>query len=420
MKKLLKISVILCSLSLLAGWVNVKASEPSYEVHNAELELTKRQVSVKVNDTIDPHSLVVSGVYDSIEYPVIDTSEVGSKYLVYKVTKGRSQVTKVIEINVTDHEGPIIYGEAELELRFESEFDITTAYEAIDEIDGFVEVEIDGEIDRSTPGEYEIYIVAVDSSNNETRKEVTIIILEDPEVVARNERNQEYKGLVNEALNLNQALLANTSVTEIENMLYRVNQALNYDSDYDTELSSLSNELTAKLQRAQAFYEPVDVITPTTPNPTPAPTPAPAPESSSQWNVTLTRYGMDCVGCRVVNGVAHTSHGIALTSNSVRQPDGTWQQGITYNGRYIFAGNSSHTKCTLLTLYDHPYEGMGITQGQPIYGIMADNGGFGYNHLDLFVGTETNLNAVYIANAGARPYAVITGFATFTGSGCSW
>lgn len=133
----------------------------------------------------------------------------------------------------------------------------------------------------------------------------------------------------------------------------------------------------------------------------------------------FTRYGADCAGCtRVGGGVAASASGIRVTTTSVQQSDGTWQEGITYDGRYLFATSSDIPMCTLITIEDHPYSGMGVNQSEPIHGIIGDRG-VGPNHLDFFVGSEKTLNKVRPVS-NATPTVTITGFGEWTGRGCNF
>ncbi len=412
-------------------WFNFEAMENEPKPSQLELNISTEEVLVDYEEEFDASSMVLSGSYDQLLLPIVDTSIYGPQVITFMATLDQQQVKVNRTIFVKDDIAPVIEGEELIELKYDSEFDILSVFSVTDNIDENLELELIGDLDRLTAGEYPLQVKAVDSSNNETVYDFLVVVNEDPEILLLQERNEEFSTLVDSANQLNQTLLADTSVTAIESMLNQVNNAKALESDYQESLNQLSIELSAKLERAVEFYkEPeVSAVGPTVaaPVPTPAPTPvtpsapAPAPQpADNSFSVTMTRYGMDCVGCVVRDGVAHTSHGIALSANAVRQPNGVWQNGITYNGRFIIAGNRNHVKCTLISIYDHPYEGRGIVQGQPIHGIMADNGAFGYNHLDLFVGTETNINAVWVANPAARPYAIITGFATFTGNGCSF
>ena len=133
----------------------------------------------------------------------------------------------------------------------------------------------------------------------------------------------------------------------------------------------------------------------------------------------FTRYGADCAGCtRLGGGVSASASGIRVTTTSILQPDGTWLEGITYGGRYLFASNSDLPMCTLITIDNHSYSGMGVNPDEPIYGIIGDRG-VGANHLDFFVGSEKTLNKVS-PTSNSTPTVTITGFGEWTGRGCNF
>lgn len=251
------ILLLLAVMISTGGWViptqDVQAIDP-VEPEKVELVLTSADIRVKQDDNVDPMNYVVSGTFDSIDYSIIDTSEVGPQLVVYVATKGQETIKLSKIVRVVDIYGPVIEGDDEQVLSFESEFVIESDYVAIDEVDGEVEVVLVGDVDRSTPGEYAVQVQATDSSDNTTTKDITVIISEDPEVVARRERNAEYSVLVVDAQNLINTLLEDTSVSEVEDMLYRVYDAKDLDSDYQVELTNLYSELSAKLDRVEDYY----------------------------------------------------------------------------------------------------------------------------------------------------------------------
>ena len=115
----------------------------------------------------------------------------------------------------------------------------------------------------------------------------------------------------------------------------------------------------------------------------------------SFFNAKTTMYGVDCVGCGgQFTGRGNTGTGIKLDVNQgVMQPDGSWKQGITYNGYYIVAADKSLPIGTILKISNHGYSGSGITPGQPFYAMVLDRGGgIRGNHLDLYAGSEKNLS----------------------------
>lgn len=109
----------------------------------------------------------------------------------------------------------------------------------------------------------------------------------------------------------------------------------------------------------------------------------------------ITTYGVDCYGCYNENGFGGTAGGIKVSTDAVKQSDGTWKQGITYDGYYIVATNQSIPFGTIVEVSNHGYLGYGLQPGVPFQAIVMDRGAMGVNHIDLFVGSEKN-NAMHI------------------------
>lgn len=241
---------------------NAKADEivEPVVVEPVELVLTKADLSVKQFEKVNPMDYVVSGTFDTIDYSIVNTNETGTQNITYTAHKGDESIKLTKVIKVLDTKAPVIEGEDSVELSYGSEYVIESEFTAHDEVDGDVTVNLVADIDRSVSGEHTVVLTAVDSSGNEATKEVIITVLEDPEVIALRERNEEFSVLVDNAYALNNTVLANTSVSEIENMIYAVSDAMNYTSDYESDLSNLYTELSAKLVRAEDFYAPAPVV----------------------------------------------------------------------------------------------------------------------------------------------------------------
>ena len=117
----------------------------------------------------------------------------------------------------------------------------------------------------------------------------------------------------------------------------------------------------------------------------------------------ITTYGVDCTGCYHNNGFGGTASGVKVSWNpSVRQSDGTWKTGITYEGYYIVATNSSIPLGSIIEISNHGYSGYGLVPGQTFYAMVLDRGAMGENHLDLFVGAEGGKTGVTV-NRAYRP-----------------
>ncbi|MEA5026911.1 MAG: hypothetical protein VB012_04545 [Erysipelotrichaceae bacterium] len=138
------------------------------------------------------------------------------------------------------------------------------------------------------------------------------------------------------------------------------------------------------------------------------------PEIGSVFFPTnIWRYGSDCAGCYAdAEGYAGTSSGIAIGTHSVRQADGTWEDGITYEGYYIVASSTKLPLCTIVEISNHSFSGEGLEPGVSFKAIIADRG-VPENTLDLFVGSETNLSLVRMTSKQS-PKVTIIGFGTKT------
>lgn len=289
MNKNAKITALLALTTLLGGWAlpsrDVKAKN-TFALEGVALEVTTAEVQVDQNSNFDPSTLVVTGTFDSLDHSIVDTTKPGLTAVTFIARKGLETIKLSKTINIRDGVAPEITGDDVVELRFQSDFDILSAYTATDNFDTEVKLELEGEVDRETAGEYTVVVKATDSSNNETTKEVKVTVLEDPEVVARNQRNEEYAGLIQEAHALNNQYLSETSVSSIESMLNRVSSASNQDSDHIDELKGLTSELSSKLERAKEYHAPAAPVQTTTTTVTSGPTNV-APRASS----TVNTYG---------------------------------------------------------------------------------------------------------------------------------
>jgi len=110
----------------------------------------------------------------------------------------------------------------------------------------------------------------------------------------------------------------------------------------------------------------------------------------------ITKYGYDCVGCEIkFDGAADTYSSVRVRNLEVRQADGTWKDGITYEGYYIFAADRAFPICTVVEVTNHTFNGMGLVSGEPFKAIVLDRGSaIKTTHLDLYVGSERNINVV--------------------------
>ena len=127
---------------------------------------------------------------------------------------------------------------------------------------------------------------------------------------------------------------------------------------------------------------------------------------------TISRYGFDCVGCGAAGATTATMASmLQVSGTAVRQSNGTWKQGITYDGYYLVAADKAFPLCTVLEISNHHFSGSGIEEGVPFRVLVADRGGaITTNRLDFFIGSENYLDTV-IHNANSKGTKVtVVGF----------
>lgn len=330
-----------------------------------KVELSNNQINIEQNQKFDPASIITGGNYDKLDLPIVDTSQAGQQHLIYHVSKGVSSLEMQVVLNVMDKNAPKFIKKArKVTADFDEKgLDLTEFFEASDEVDGKLEVKISGDYNLKKAGTYKLVASATDKSNNTTTHEFELVVKEEPK---KEEPKKEEKKAT---------------------------------AKKQEEKSKDNN----KEKNSQSKKEKVPT------------------DNGSGFNIRLTRYGFDCGGCSVNSqGFSHSASGVAFSANAIRQNDGSWQEGYTYHGYYVFAANSKYPLCTTFLIYDHPYSGSGIVQGQPIKGIVLDRGGLPEDLFDLFVGSEHNLDTIRNVGSSKDARLVITGQATRTANGCSF
>ena len=109
---------------------------------------------------------------------------------------------------------------------------------------------------------------------------------------------------------------------------------------------------------------------------------------------TFTKFGYNCGGCYIQpEGYTILASGIEAYAHKIRQFDGTWLDGITYEGYYMIAMHTQMPICTIVEVSGHSFRGEGIEPGVPFRAIVADRG-VAVNHVDFFAGDEHNLSNI--------------------------
>ncbi|WGX77601.1 DUF5011 domain-containing protein (plasmid) [Paraclostridium bifermentans] len=109
----------------------------------------------------------------------VDTNEVGTYKVVYKVTDSEgATTTKSIVVTVRSNDKPIIIGADDTSIKEGTSFDPMEGVTAIDTEDGNItkHIKVDGYINTNKPGTYELTYKVTDKDGNTTTVKRTIIV----------------------------------------------------------------------------------------------------------------------------------------------------------------------------------------------------------------------------------------------------
>lgn len=125
---------------------------------------------------------------------------------------------KEATIKVEDIKKPIIEGVTDKEITEGDTIDLKQGITARDEIDGDLEIIIEGEVDTNKVGEYEITVKATDKNNNTTEVTYKVKVIAKPEEVSEStttQSNQSTQSTTNKSNNstTNKTTNSNTSST---------------------------------------------------------------------------------------------------------------------------------------------------------------------------------------------------------------
>ncbi len=184
MKKNTLLKGVLLTMLLIGGWgapvKNEKVIINSLHTEQLSLELVSDQMELGIDQVFDARDLILSGSYDDIEIPIIDTSTLGEKTITFTVKKGVNSLSKTVSVNVVDSQAPVITRGTRFYLEYGEKADVRDYYKARDNADGVVPIEVIGTYDSKKPGNYKIQLRATDSSGNTTARDITVIVKEKP------------------------------------------------------------------------------------------------------------------------------------------------------------------------------------------------------------------------------------------------
>lgn len=168
-----KICILLLTSCLLLSLCS--CSSAKLELKSQEVEADK---TLKLTDIVtlsDTENYTVQASEESANIDLGKPGEYTAKYIIKK-NGADKETEKELSFKVIDTTAPTI-GAAEVIALAENEFDdIENALEITDNSSDEVEVDINGDYDLSKAGTYNIKVTAKDSSGNESKKDVEVVI----------------------------------------------------------------------------------------------------------------------------------------------------------------------------------------------------------------------------------------------------
>lgn len=152
---------------------------------------------------------------------------------------------KEAKIKVEDTKKPIIEGVTDKEITEGDTIDLKQGITARDEIDGNLEIVVEGEVDTNKVGEYEIRVKATDKNNNATEVTYKVKVNAKPEEVSEStttQSNQSTQSTTNKSNNSTTNKLTNSNTSSTNNKTTDNNNASN-QKNKTTESTSDKTEL---------------------------------------------------------------------------------------------------------------------------------------------------------------------------------
>jgi len=176
-KVIIPIVLVLLIALVIGGVIGVKKYYKSKEL----LVVISKKIDVSLGDKVyntDAVKKIINGkVVDKKE--VINTDKVGVQKIkltiedYFKKTKDYS-----VEVNVKDTVAPEIQAKEKLTTEYDTKIDLLKDVTATDNYDKEIEVKVEGDYDLKKAGEYKLQYIAKDSSGNEAKKEVVLVVKE--------------------------------------------------------------------------------------------------------------------------------------------------------------------------------------------------------------------------------------------------
>lgn len=179
-----------------------KMLEQEFRLSNRTVEygttmnlLNEKEKSNTLSKNIEIYYNIYSGDNKVTDYKFNEIGEVKFTEVNYAYYKDFLNQTKKIEVErvstyiVEDTKKPIIEGVTNKEITVGDSIDLKEGIIARDEIDGDLEIVIEGNVDTNIAGEYNVKVIAKDKNDNTTEETYVVKVNNKPEIKNNNSRN---------------------------------------------------------------------------------------------------------------------------------------------------------------------------------------------------------------------------------------
>lgn len=188
--KLIKISILALILLLVTSvsvQPTVQASEENEKVirptieRTPSLQLNQETLSVEYGEEVVLEDLIISGYWDQLILPQLDTTQLGNHTVFLIAKQGLNEVKVSLDIEIADTTPPEFDEKiSTLSLDYNEEVDLLDWFEASDNTGGKVTLSQNLEIENTKPGKQTITVIAQDESGNENSHDVVVTVKEKP------------------------------------------------------------------------------------------------------------------------------------------------------------------------------------------------------------------------------------------------
>ncbi len=180
------------------------------------IDSKKLDSSVNLNLEINSEKLIKDSSYkfmNSKETVKITINRDYQYQILNKNYQTNIEVEKTIDLTIEDTKLPTITGISDKEITVGSAIDLKSGISASDEVDGELEIVIEGEVDTNKVGVYTIKVSATDKNNNTKTEEFKVTVKEKPKVNSQSKNNNTSSSNSNNTSNSNTNSNTNTNTS---------------------------------------------------------------------------------------------------------------------------------------------------------------------------------------------------------------